>query len=433
MGNLMRVSRSGVIANSIARVISRAARHIPLLTVYMGICTGICAATAPIHATSQAPPSIQVRCIDITNYGADRSGVRDNAAAFRSALAAADSQVICIHFPAGTYRFASSPRITLRAAVQFRAAAVTITGDGAGVSKLKPDPDVNGLIVELTGPQQSFHIRDLSILAGNKSRSADGIAIRQERTPLPNPAQSDITGVSIHGSDGVGAANRFAHGIFLDQVSNVGLINVAISGSPDGGPYASEGTCLLTQGRADAIPVQINIVASQLNYCGKGIVYGPYVQGIQIVASNFVGNATAVYQPPNSPGNDQLSISASQFNSGQRNIFLQSPIDGVSISASDFYLSDKGVASVEMPGVQFAIQGNCFIQLGKVHTIALVIGAYMIDAGVVTGNTFKNFDVAINLRHGSRKVNVQSNAYSEIASTPVLDQGTENSVGGGSL
>lgn len=347
-------------------------------------------------------------------------------------MAVADPRAICIYFPAGSYRFASSLTAALSSSPEYGGAAITIRGDGSGVSRLLPDDGVDGLTIRLAGPQQSFHIRDLSVLAGQGSGTATGIVIMQDNARLPNPAQSDITGVSVHGSDGIGMANRFARGLSLYQVSNLTLTNVSIVGSPDGKPYAAEGICLVAEGTAEQIPVQINIVASQFNYCATGIEYGAHVQGIQIVASNFVGNRTAIHQPADNRGNDQLSISASQFNSGMRNIFLEAAIDGVSIAASDFYLSPEGAVSVELPGVQFAIQGNTFIQLGSGRTTALAVGPYMLAAGVVTGNSFDNFDTAIALRAGSRKVNVQSNAYSNIAANPVRDEGAGNRVGGGS-
>lgn len=388
------------------------------------------AASTQISTTQQAVD--RRPCIDILTYGGDRNGRADNAEAFRAAVAAANPQAICIYFPSGTYRFASSPAIALSSSPESRAAAVMIIGDGTALSRLRPDPDVDGLALHLRGPQQSFHIRDLSILATNKSNSAIGIAVRQDNARLPNPAQSDITSVSVHGSDGIGATNRFGRGILLDQISNVTLTNVSVVGSPDGKPYASDGICLETRGSPGAIPVQINVISSQFNDCGNGIEYGAYVQGVQILASNFVGNGTAIYQPPNVRGNDQLSIVSSQFNSGARNIYLQSPIDGVSIIGSDFYLSNQGLSSIDIPGVQFSIQGNCFIQLGNVHTTAITIGHYMLDAGVVTGNTFKNFDIAITLRPDSRNVNVQSNAYSNISTRAVLNKGISNVIGGGS-
>jgi hypothetical protein len=126
-------------------------------------------------------------------------------------------------------------------------------------------------------------------------------------------------------------------------------------------------------------------------------------------------------------------VVGSQFNSGERNILLAAPIDGVSISASDFYLAESGSASIEMPGVQFAIQGNTFIQLGKPRATAIAVGPFLLDAGVITGNTFKNFNTAILLQPKSSQVNVQSNAYSGIQSEKLIDRGNGNTVGGGSI
>jgi hypothetical protein len=199
-------------------------------------------------------------------------------------------------------------------------------------------------------------------------------------------------------------------------------------GSAGEAPYATEGTCIYLDGSAQSIPIQINIVASQINACRYGLYYGPYVQGIQITASNFVSNDIAIYQPPNSPGNDELAIGASQFNSGTSNILLGSPIDGVAINGNVFYLSEHGSASIQMPGVQFAILGNTFNQLGTPRATAIAIGAYMLDAGTIMGNSFKNFDTAIALRSGSGQVTVQGNAYSAIRGAKVRNDGNGNHI-----
>jgi hypothetical protein len=392
---------------------------------------------AALQATSSARetdtvgvPLTQARCIDILRHGADRTGVRDSAAAFGAAVSASDSAAICIYVPAGTYRFTSSPTLTLRAGDPD--AAIAIKGDGSGLSRLVFDTDVSGPVLRLNGSRQSFHIRDISILAGGKDKTATGLAIIQQGAPSPNPAQSDITGVTIRGKDGFGVSDRFARGMYLNQVSNVSLTNTVITGSRDGAPYATQGICLSMDGTAASIPVQINIVSSQINHCGVGLRYGPYVQGLQIIGSNFVGNGTAIHQPASNVGNDQLAVTASQFNSGLHNILLEAPIDGVTIGANDFYIAEGGVASVAMPGVQFAIQGNSFTQLGTAHATAITIGAFMLDAGVITGNSFNNFATAILLHPGSGRVNVQSNAYSDIKGEKVVNRGKGNVVGGGS-
>lgn len=373
----------------------------------------------------------QARCVDILRHGADRTGVRDSAAAFRAAVAASDGAAICIYLPGGTYRFSSSPTVTLRA--DDPDAAIAIRGDGDGLSRMAFDADVSGPVLRLNGSRQNFHIRDISILAGGKNKAATGLAIIQQGAPSLNPAQSDITGVTIRGKDGFGASDRFARGIYLHQVSSVTLTNTVINGSPDDAPYATQGICLSVDGRAASIPVQINIVSSQINHCGVGLRYGPYLQGVQIIGSNFVGNGTAIHQPAGNVGNDQLAVTASQFNSGLHNILLEAPIDGVTIGANDFYLGEGGAASLAMPGVQFAIQGNTFIQLGAARATAITVGAFVLDAGVITGNSFNNFATAILLQPGSARVNVQSNAYSDIKAEKVIDRGKGNVLGGGSL
>lgn len=228
------------------------------------------AASSHMEASTPMKAERQFRCVDILDYGADNQGERDSAQAFLAAAQAGAANAICVYIPAGTYRFRSSPTISLPGDKGHEADAITLRGDGAGLSRLLFDADVNGLALRLNGPRQSFHIRDISILASGNSEATIGLSVMQQGASAPNPAQSDITGVSIHGKDGPGAENSFGRGIYLHQVSNVNVINTAIAGSPDKAPYASRGTCLYMEGTAGSIPIQINIIGSQINYCGHG-------------------------------------------------------------------------------------------------------------------------------------------------------------------
>lgn len=370
-------------------------------------------------------------CANILAYGGDKTGATDNSAAVALVISTFGSKNICLYFPAGTYLFNSA--ISLQAGSSSDAAAsLTVMGDGADLTRIKMASAINGVNVSLNDCTQSFHLRDFSVLAGNKSTTTVGINVAQSGTcTLPNPAQNDISGVTVRGTDGYNAAFRFGTGIGIVSASNVNFQNVAVIGSTDGAAYGSAGTCLSIVGSSSLLPVQFNLVASQFNDCGTGLLYGAYVQGVQITASNFVGNGTAISLPSANVGNDQLAISASQFNSGTRNIFLQSNIDGVALSGNTFYTSGTASASVDIPGVQYAITGNAFIQLTGTPSTGISIGAYSLDTGTITGNTFSGFNTAVFLQTGSQHANVQSNAYAN-TSTNVNNSGTSNTVGGGS-
>jgi len=97
----------------------------------------------------------------------------------------------------------------------------------------------------------------------------------------------------VRGNDGYNSAFRFGIGISIFGASNVNFQNVAVIGSTDGAAYGSAGTCLQNTGSSILLPVQFNLVASQFNDVASYIVWD-LCAGIQISASNFVGNGTAI-------------------------------------------------------------------------------------------------------------------------------------------
>lgn len=252
-----------------------------------------------------------------------------------------------------------------------------------------------------------------------------------------NSAQSHIDHATIRGADGFNQAYRWGRGVSLYQVSNVNVSDTTIVGSSDGAAYASDGVCLIAEGTAAVLPVQINVVSSQMNYCKYGIYYGNYLQGLQVSASNFVGNSHGIFLPSGQFGNDQLSVTGSQFNNSVTDIYTASLIDGVTLTGNDFYGGMvSGTICVNLNHTdQFSIVGNTFINFGAVgpNQNAIVINDYVASSGIITGNVFKNnFVTAIWLTPCSRRVNVQSNSYFGQANF-VINQGINNSVGGGSM
>lgn len=371
-------------------------------------------------------------CRNATTYGADPTGASSSNAAFTSALASTDGLQLCVYFPAGNYRFNSTLVVTLPATATAINASITIKGDGPETTKLRFDPAVSGIYITINGSGQSFHISDLSVLAGDKNNSTNGIYAVNASSP--NPSQSHIDRVTVRGADGYHQQYRWGYGISLGQFSNVNITNTSVFGAQDAGPYSNAGVCMIVQGLQQTAPVQINVVASQFNYCKYGVYYGNWVQGLQISTTNFVGDETGIYLPAGMMGTDQLAISSSQFNNGQANISLNSTIDAINIVGNDFYgAATQPSNCIVINNVdQYSITANSFINTGIGNQNGIIIGNWVGSAGVITGNTFKGpFSTAIWLQSGSQFANVQSNVYYGVTNQ-ILNQGLNNRVGGGS-
>jgi hypothetical protein len=384
--------------------------------------------SVPGSAVAQSATS----CRNVTAYGADPTGVASSNAAFTSAINSTDGVHICIYFPAGRYTFTAQALTSLAGANP--TASVTIEGDGSETTELRFTGGVDGLVINMNAPGQSFHISKLSVQSGSTSNTSNGILINN--FSRINTAQSHIQNVTVRGSDGYNATFRWGYGINLFQMSNVNLDSVTVVGSSDTAAYASAGTCLFDRGTASVVPVQINISLSQFNYCKYGIMYGNYLQGLQITSTNFVGNTYGVYVPTGQNGNDQLAINNSQFNNSVSDVYIGSLIDGVTINGNDFYGGQvPGSVPIQIDtSNQFSIVGNTFINTGVNSSSqdAIRVGNYGGASGIITGNVFSGpFVTAIWLKPGSQRVNVQSNSYSGPTNT-VINQGSNNTVGGGS-
>jgi hypothetical protein len=153
--------------------------------------------TLATPASARSSAAAADGCIDITRYDVDSRATQDAAPAFQAAVRASNPHAVCIYFPTGIYRFSTSPTVAMAAGAANARDTVIIRGDGAGATRLLFAPDVDGLSIHLNGPQQSVHIRDLSVLAGNRSQRTTGIAVLQENAALPNSALSAISGAEF--------------------------------------------------------------------------------------------------------------------------------------------------------------------------------------------------------------------------------------------
>ncbi|RMB24888.1 hypothetical protein C8J47_3794 [Sphingomonas sp. PP-F2F-G114-C0414] len=372
-------------------------------------------------------------CQNITAYGADPSGSSPSNTAFTDAVAATDGTHICVYFPSGRYSFTT--RLFVSLPNSSPNSSVTIKGDGSDTTELRFPSGSDGLVININSPDQSFHIDRLSVVTTAKSNSTNGIAVNNFSNSI-NSAQSHIDQVTVRGADGyTDKTSRWGIGINLYQISNTNLTNDTIIGSTNGASFATEGTCFIDRGTVAVFPIQINIIGSQFNFCHYGIVYGDYLQGLQITSSNFVGNGFGVFLSDKNVGNDQLAISSSQFNSSISDIYIGGLIDGVSITGNSFYgarLSGKIAIDIIKP-YQFSIIGNAFpTDTGATNQDGIHIGPYQGASGVITGNVFSGpLVTAIYLRPNSQRVNIQSNSYSGVANN-IVNSGANNMIGGGS-
>ncbi len=386
------------------------------------------AASLVASHTAAAGPKVAA-CPSIDAYGGSTRSP-DNSAALLAALAASPGASQCASIPPGRFSFAGPVAIRLRQG----AASATLTGAGADVTELYW-PTGGGLAFNFADPDNSVHIRNLSLTtatAGQGTGLVLDMAAGQGGSPADN-ATSDISGVTLRGTDGYAVTDYWDTGVALLGVSNVNLTGLNVTG-PGGAGYSSRGQGLVIAGTAGTPPVVFNVSGASFDYLQAGIVYGNYVQGLTVAQSNFTGDTYGIFVPPNRQNLDQLAVSDSQFNCALAGVYVGSYLSNTLFTANLFIVPNTGIGIALPAAYLYSAVGNAFNDGSPTNTrmrpIGIEVGASS-GGGTITGNLFNSMTTAILLDAQSTGANVQSNDYSG-NTTAVKDEGHGNRVGGGS-
>lgn len=361
-------------------------------------------------------------CKSILLYGGNNVGTGDNTPAL-SAAETAGGDAVCVYFPSGTYTFASQQTFTLPSVT----ASYTLKGDGAENTKLLWLGG-QGIALSLIGPYNTVHIRDMSLLSG-MAAGGTAINITQTAASIPNPAEtalSDISGVTIRGSDGLAMTDYWNSGIYIFGASNINFLNDFVNG-----PAGKLGIGLTFTGTSSLIPVVFNVSGSTFNYLATGIEYGTYTQGVTISQSNFTYDMVGIATPVGGVNLAQLSVTNSEFNCLTTGIFLEVTPEATMLANNFFILPTNSLGiNLTLAGA-YTVVGNVLAGLSATNTAGLQVTSSQAN-GVITGNMFVQItNNCIALLGPSSGVNVQSNSY-QACGTNVVDGGSGNTVGGGS-
>jgi len=186
--------------------------------------------------------------INVTDYGADKTGATDSTTAIQNALTAAMGKLYsCVYFPAGKYLVSSA--LTLTYPISTNGVNCALVGDGMLASQIICNHAGNGLYVDCSANpapptpacyrHNNITIRDIAILAQNTTTpyaSATGIIITFGTTegPQPDAVCVDIQDVLVRHPVNSNAVNQYfgwTNGILLMNCWNTYLRNVWILGN----------------------------------------------------------------------------------------------------------------------------------------------------------------------------------------------------------
>ena len=360
----------------------------------------------------------------------------DNAPALKAAL----EYTNVVLFGPGVYNFSQGVTLTIPIGGSVQGSSVLLQGCGADVTILNW-PNINGgLTLTYSDSLSSAHVRNMTLATG-QSNGGTGLALNISNG-TSNPANgplSDITGVTLRGSDGYAMSNYWTTGILLSGVSNVNLMEINITGEGCS-TYSTNGTGLEITGSSEATPVAFNISRATINYVGIGINIGPFVQGVLVTASNFTGDEQGVYAPPEMVVSNKSMLyinGGNQFNCSTAAVNVQSVVVGLQVLGNMIIVPGATNGIQTVVGVQiglagpFSVVNNQFVSAGGNGQNGIVIQGYYAGTGLISGNNFYALNpTTIWLQAGSQNVNVQSNAYA--GSAAIQNHGAGNTIGNGS-
>lgn len=368
-------------------------------------------------------PAAFAQCPSIETYGGG-VGLADNLPAWNAFIAQSGTGSKCLSFQVGVYFFSSDITSTLLAVNS----SITIGGLGADVTHLNFNGSSGGIALTETVCSQSFHIRNLSI---NSRTAAGGIGVNatQNAASCQSPnynAQSDITQVTFRGADGATGVDYWTTNVSLNNISEINFNGDLFRGS-----NAGLGNGLFLDGAGNTqYTTLVNLDSTTFLNEAQGLVYGSYVQGVNVDKCNFNGGAVGIVVGGSEVGTlAQLLLTNSQFNTTQTQISINTALFNLQAANNNFFIpaNFSGINIAAGVSVPFQLMNNWFDGQGLTGNFGVAVGGEVVAGGLMQGNIFYTLSSGINLETGSQNISVQGNQFLS-TTTPIINNGTGNKI-----
>jgi hypothetical protein len=370
---------------------------------------------------------------NVVANGADPTGAADSTAAFNSAITAALAGPTGggIMAPCGRYEIAGQVVAAIPAAKSF-----SMFGGGADCTTIFTP---TGSPISLTlgdGVSSSFHLRDFSVTT-QAQNVGTAIAVSTSHSGIQeNSAANDITNVTIRGDDAVSGASPFHADFFGTDIGisgGVSTINFTNVNDPGNASVLGFGVSLTGDSTNSRFGIVYNFQYCSFYFDNAGIIYGSWIQGVQIENSNFTGSNVGVLVNGTSGGLFQLSVTNSQFNTKVSNIETDVPLSLLNATGNVFTMDANSALGIDGIFVGATITGNTFINAGGFTDTNGVVTQSGSNVVQVTGNTFQGLSTGIFFQTGTTNASAQSNTYTGFVNktSPTVTTGTVI-IGGGS-
>lgn len=326
--------------------------------------------------------------IDLGALGAIGNGTFINNTQFATAFSMA-SHGGKIKIPCGVYKLTQTPTVTVAAG-----AHIELAGSGSDCAVIFMSGAVNGPTLNLASQWSSFGAHDLTVESDQTGGTSCLVANGAFTNGLPATASSNsLENVTFRGTDTFsGSPTRYC-GVGFDEtnVSNISIINENYSGTvPQTGiPVNLHGTGTNNQS------VQINILNSNFNNCTTGVVYGDYVQGVQMLNSNITGCSNGVIATAGANIQAGFLFTNNQMATTSCGICINNVgFPNAQILNNQFIIYPNSIG-VKIQGTNYIVSGNELDGTISATADGIVIGTTFGNGGSIIGNHLIFFAAAI--------------------------------------
>jgi len=246
---------------------------------------------------------------NIEAFGGKGDNLADNLTPYLNALAALGGQGGGVYFPPGKYKFSANAAFNLPGGIF----SVAVIGAGQDATELIWPNLSGGLTFNYAGISSSVHVRDLTLSTGQPS-GGNALMLNMAISVINVgvAATTDIYRVTMRGSDGYRLTNYWSTGLAIQNVSQIQVDNLTVSGSSS---QQGIGTSIVGLPGSGTYAVLLDIAKSNYFGLATGLFYGSYVQGVTVDQTNFTFVTTGIGSAPGESGAlVLLEVTNSQFN-----------------------------------------------------------------------------------------------------------------------
>lgn len=365
--------------------------------------------------------------INLTDFGADPTGVNDSSPAMLAALAFSTN----IYIPKGKFKFLSKITYTFSPASSGPSdnknnyGCINIEGAGQDGTILY-FPSTDGFEFVCQSFQQTVHIKNLSITTG-RVNGGTAIGLRNRFAFFGSyTAQHDLDNVTIRGDDGYGAVFYWTRCVYLFNITAFNCDACSIYGPLLGSTANTYGTGFyvessFTPGIATSTEpgcgTSYNFTRLNAVFLGRAFHIGTLVQAFKIGTGCAILNGyDGVYVPAGGLDVRQVTLSGVEISVNGNAVEFQTACSGTLITGCYIAVSNgkNGIVLATDAGAMNSggtcITGNTFVPFGASSSDGIYINTTYAPISIY-GNTFLGMTRGIELTSASRQVTVGGNKY----------------------